>query len=259
MKRILIIFFACSTLLACNKMEDNSPKLITITGGIKLNDTKAQPVASELNGNSTTVHFDWEEGDVVTIIVPTTQPNPPIIRTFSVINSTINTENHTASFIGEAFDMSNGYTVVAGATLNMESQGFMPQTTYVENSYKACGMCMGTGTSSGFTIDKLFPVLKLQLKGNVLIKKIKVCTKSDAPSQVTFGLLDCVEGIQLSNEPKTVYFPIINGGAAVWRIIFYGDNDAIIMEKESNFDLTSYSGFINKIISFPELTVEQQQ
>lgn len=247
MKKILLLFIACSALLACNKMEDNSPKLITITGGINLNDTKAQPI----DPTAETVYFDWEEGDTITLFsTDDEEGNTP--HTFTIINSSIDKTNHTASFTGEAFEgIEKGFWGFTG--VDFDDWG-NTNTTYVEDSYKAAGVINSGTITGGFTVDYLFPVLNLKLTGSVTIGKIVVAFTYK--EETNFCTLNCGEGVQLSSTEKVIYFPLSGNISDDWEIKIYDTNESMIMKKKGNYKLSNGNNpKNNKIIAFPVLNV----
>lgn len=267
MKKILSTLLIIPMVWACSSKDDlktnTATSTITLNATIEIPTTKVSPV--DLSQN--TVSFDWNEGDVVKVATFGSTE----IQTFTIINSSIDKVNHKASFTGTP--LSGGmtsyfvfYNYPDDGILEIITRGKTPATTtpravYYENSFRPFAIATN-GTSAGFTLDYFQPVLKLNLKGEVSVKKVAICGYTNQQEVDIDMLLPGDDGLQLNDTTATsIYFPI-NDCPDGFNIGFFDASDKLIMSQKiysksdaetagkTYLDLTE-----GKIYNLPEITV----
>lgn len=251
MKKFLLFAVAMLSLVACKKNNGDEPKVparqvtihATVYGGKSANGpariAPADPTAA-------TVIFEWEEGDVVYLL----SNDESEIQEFTLIPGTISQDGQYADFTGtELADMSN-YMVLYGGEKDymifFSNDDY--EINYIEDSFKPA--VYGSGDGDSFVLDQFGTVIKLQLTGEAKLGKIEyVYTKGIQPSVVTMNMGD---GLQLTNTPKVVYFPVFKGEVQT-SFKFYDTENQLIMEKSIDHDFQEDAG---SIVTMPVLEVK---
>lgn len=242
MKKILFVAAALLGLVACNKNEPANPTPrqvtlhATVEPGTANGPARIAPNQDDLNAPGVeSINFVWEEGDRVTVVTDDG----------SYTLDAININGNQADFTGEVAGSLTSYTAYYGYVPNAASQTI----EYVENSFKPC--VYGAGSDNNFTLNQFYPVLKLQLKGDVTLGKMEYLIGTDVKATMTFA-----DGIALNTTTATVvYLPIADVNAAGFSLKFY-DNDAtpaLIMKKSTIYNLAAEMG---KVVTMPELEVK---
>jgi len=267
MKKILSTLLIIPMVWACSSKDDfntnTATSTITLNATIEIPTTKVSPV----DLSQKTVSFDWNEGDVVKVATFGSTE----IQTFTIVNSSIDKVNHKASFTGTPLSGGmNSYLVFYNypddAILEMITKGETPATTtpravYYENSFRPFAIATN-GTSAGFTLDYFQPVLKLNLKGEVSVKRVAICGYINQQEVDIDMLLPGDDGLQLNNTTATsIYFPI-NDCPDGFNLGFFDASDKLIMSQKiySKTDAeTAVKTYLDletgKIYNLPEITV----